>query len=166
MSEVAYRLPKPFVITHRVTADEIDAYEHVNNAVYVQWLGRVAWEHSAVLGLPVERCLAIRRGMAVRHTRLDYLAAAVLDDDLHIATWIYDSDGRLRCSRRFEIQRAADGTRVLEAEVDYFSLNLDTGRPARFPAEFTAAYAPPAEVAAAYHVLPDALRQIGRWPGR
>lgn len=54
----------------------------------------IAWAHSSRLSLPLERCLELRRGMAVRHTRLDYL----------------------------------------EAEIDYFCLNLDTGKPCRFPA--------------------------------
>jgi len=163
LSEPSFRLPEPYVMVHRVTADEIDAYDHVNNAVYVQWLDRAAWQHSACLGIPIERCIALRRGMAVRHTRLDYLAAAVLDDELLIATWIYDSDGRLRCSRRFEIRRGADDERVLEAEVDYFCLNLDSGRPARYPDEFVPAYQPPPAVAQAYAALPDAARQLGRW---
>ncbi len=164
MSEPSFRLPEPHVMGHRVMADEIDAYNHVNNAVYVRWLDRAAWQHSARLGISIDHCTALRRGMAVRHTRLDYLAAAMLGDQLLIATWIYDSDGRLRCSRRFEILRAADGERVLEAEVDYFCLNLDSGRPARYPAEFTSAYQPPPAVAQAYAELPDAARQLGRWP--
>ncbi len=65
-------------------AEEIDEYEHVNNTVYLQWLDRIAWAHSAALGLPIERCLALRRGMAVRHTRVDYLEAAILGDVLLI----------------------------------------------------------------------------------
>ena len=163
MSEPCFRLPEPHVVTHRVTADEIDAYDHVNNAVYVRWLDRAAWEHSACLGVSIGRCTELRRGMAVRHTRLDYLAAAMLGDQLLIATWIYESDGRLRCSRRFEIHRVSDDERILEAEVDYFCLNLDTGRPVRYPPEFASAYRPPPAVAQGYAELPDAARQLGRW---
>lgn len=158
-----FRLPSPFVGTHRVEAREIDEYEHVNNTVYLQWLDRIAWAHSAELGLPLARCVAMRRGMAVRHTRVDYLQAALLGDALLLGTWIVASDGRLRCTRRFDILRAADGERVLEAEIDFFSLNLDTGKPCRFPAEFTDSYAPLAEVVAAYAELPVSLRQIGQW---
>jgi acyl-CoA thioester hydrolase len=159
-----FRLPAAFTGTHRVIVEEIDEYEHVNNAVYLQWLDRIAWAHSAELGLPLERCLAIRCGMAVRHTRVDYLEAALLDDILVLATWIVASDHRLRCTRRFEILRVADGRRVLEAEIDFFSLNLDTGRPCRFPREFTECYKPRQEVVDAYAELPSASRHIGRWP--
>jgi acyl-CoA thioester hydrolase len=158
-----FRLPAAYTGTHRVSAEEIDEYDHVNNTVYLQWLDRIAWAHSARLGLPIERCLELRRGMAVRHTRVDYLEAARLDDTLLLATWIVASDGRLRCTRRFDILRAPDGTRVLEAEIDFFSMNLDTGKPCRFPREFTECYVPIPEVVAAYSEMPDPLRHVGRW---
>ena len=147
-----------------MVVEEIDEYDHVNNTVYLQWLDRLAWAHSAKLGIPIERCLAIRCGMAVRHTRVDYLEAARLDDVLVLATWIIASDDRLRCTRRFEILRVADGRRVLEAEIDFFSLNLDTGKPCRFPPEFVACYKPLQEVVAAYADLSKASHHIGRWP--
>lgn len=157
------RLPNPFVHSHRVGADEIDAYDHVNNTVYLRWLDRIAWAHSAELGLPIEACLAMRRGMAVRHTRVDYLQAAQLGDELVIGTWIVASDRRLRCTRRFDVLRLGDGARLLEAEIDYFSMNLDTGKPSRFPPEFVQAYAPLPDVEAAYLDLEEPERQVGRW---
>ena len=164
MTAQLFRLPAAYTGTHRVVVEEIDEYDHVNNTVYLQWLDRLAWAHSAKLGIPIEHCLAIRRGMAVRHTRVDYLEAARLDDILVLATWIIASDDRLRCTRRFEILRVADGKRVLEAEIDFFSLNLDTGKPCRFPAEFTERYKPRQEVVTAYAELSSASRHIGRWP--
>ena len=48
-----------------VTSGDIDAYDHVNNSVYMTWFDRVAWAHSAALGLPIETCLQLDRGMAV-----------------------------------------------------------------------------------------------------
>jgi acyl-CoA thioester hydrolase len=155
------RLPASFTNTHRVRSGEIDEYAHVNNTVYLQWLDGIAWTHSSAVGLPLERCLAVRRGMAVRHTRVDYLEAAVLGDALLLATWIVACDGRLRCTRRFEILRMADGKRVLDAEIDYFCMNLDTGLPCRFPREFAECYRVIPEVAAAYATWPAALRRTG-----
>lgn len=161
MSEALLRLPQPFSAMHQVAPDEIDEYEHVNNAVYLTWLDRIAWAHSDKLGLSLESCLALRRGMAVRHTRVDYLDAAVLRDELLIATWIVAIDGRLRCTRRFDIVRIGDAQRVLEAEVDYFCLNLDTGKPCRFPREFTEMYVAIPEVVAAYADLAPSARRVG-----
>jgi hypothetical protein len=52
---------------------------------------------------------------------------------------------------------------VLGAELDFFCLNLDTGKPSRFPSEFTECYAPLPEVVAAYSRLEDRL-SLGHWP--
>lgn len=156
-----FGLPAPYLAEHGVRPEELDEYEHVNNTVYLRWLDGIAWAHSARLGMPIERCLSMRRGMAVRHTRANYLQAALAGDVLLLATWIVACDGRLRCTRRFEILRLADGARVLDAEIDFFCLNLDTGKPARFPPEFAACYAPLPEVAAAYAAMPEALRHVG-----
>ena len=155
------RLPAAFTGMHLVVPQEIDEYGHVNNTVYLQWLDRIAWEHSSALGVPLARCMALRRGMAVRHTRVDYLEAALLGDCLLLATWIIACDARLRCRRRFEILRTVDGKRVLDAEIDYFCLNLDSGGPCRVPAEFVECYRVVPQVAAAVAAWPDALRRIG-----
>ena len=40
-----FDLPAPHVIDLTVEATDIDAYNHVNNAVYVTWCDRSAWEH-------------------------------------------------------------------------------------------------------------------------
>jgi acyl-CoA thioester hydrolase len=159
-----FLLPVPYVVRHVVVRAEIDEYRHVNNAVYLTWLDRTAWSHSAELGLPLEHCLRLNRGMAVRHTRVDYLQAAREGDSIAIATWIVASDGRLRCTRRFEIVRDRDGTRLLEAEIDYVCLNLDSGRPTRFPTEFSDRYRVDPAVAQALTALPGPHRTIGSSP--
>jgi acyl-CoA thioester hydrolase len=164
LAPLLFRLPEPFTAQHRVVAAEIDEYQHVNNTVYLQWLDRIAWAHSARLGLSLDRCLELRRGMAVRHARTDYLEAARLDDELMLATWIVACDGRLRCTRRFDTLRLSDGKRVLEAEIDFFCLNLETGKPCRFPPVFTECYQPIPEVLAEYTRMPEAQRRLGRWP--
>ena len=161
LASMNLRLPAAFTSVHQVLAEEIDEYAHVNNTIYLQWLDSIAWAHSSKLGLPLEHCLALRRGMAVRHTRVDYLEAALLGDALLLATWIVACDGRLRCTRRFDILRIADGKRVLDAEIDYFCLNLDSGRPCRSPREFDERYRVTPEVATAYATLPNTLRRVG-----
>jgi acyl-CoA thioester hydrolase len=62
--EPRFDLPSPHCIDLQVGTADIDAYQHVNNAVYVAWCDRVAWHHSAALGLSIERCLELDRGMA------------------------------------------------------------------------------------------------------
>ncbi|MGE0582562.1 MAG: acyl-CoA thioesterase [Steroidobacteraceae bacterium] len=123
-----------------VQAADIDAYGHVNNAVYLTWLDRAAWSHSAALGAPLEACIAMRRGMAALRTEIDYERAALAGDRVCIATWIAACDGKLRCTRRFILRRANDGSVLARAQIEYVCLNLDTGRATRMPPAFVAAY--------------------------
>ncbi|HXP66804.1 MAG TPA: hypothetical protein VN815_15105, partial [Steroidobacteraceae bacterium] len=54
-----------------------------------------------------------------------------------------------------------DNKRVVDAEIEYFCLNLDTGKPCRFPPEFVQRYVATPEVAAAYEQLAAELRHVG-----
>jgi acyl-CoA thioester hydrolase len=132
--------PGAHVVQLEVRAADIDAYDHVNNAVYLTWLDRAAWSHSAVLGLPLERCVAMRRGMAALRTEIDFVRAALAGDQVQVATWIAAGDGRLRVGRRFQVLRVADGGTLARARTDYVCINLDTGKAVRMPPEFTRAY--------------------------
>jgi acyl-CoA thioester hydrolase len=135
-------LGPPFVLSHVVVADEIDEYNHVNNAAYIRWLDRCAWAHSASLGISIQDCQRIDRGMAVRRSLIDYLAPAFLGDRVRIATWITHSNGKLRVTRRFEVSRESSGQTLLQASIEYVCLALSTGRPARMPPEFVQRYSP------------------------
>jgi acyl-CoA thioester hydrolase len=135
-----FDLPSPHLLDIAVEAADIDAYHHVNNAVYVTWCDRVAWSHSAALGLPVERCLELDRGMAVVRTSVAYLRPAMRDDRLQAATWILPSESRLLVRRRFQIVRPSDEITLARAEIHYACIELSSGRPTRWPTEFREGY--------------------------
>ena len=136
-------LESPHVVAMEVQPTDIDAYEHVNNSVYLSWLDRAAWSHSAMLGLSLEECVtSLRRGMAAHHTEIDYLRAAVSGDRVLVATWIVESDRKLRVQRRFQIRRAPGGETLARARIDYVCINLDSGRASRMPEMFQRAYTP------------------------
>jgi acyl-CoA thioester hydrolase len=132
--------PAPHVIELSVRPEDIDEYDHVNNAVYLTWLDRAAWSHSAALGVPLAQCLALRRGMAAQRIEIDYLRAAMAGDRVLAATWIVSADGRLRAARRFQIRRPSDGATLARARIDYVCISLDTGRAVRMPETFARAY--------------------------
>jgi acyl-CoA thioester hydrolase len=138
-----WQLPAPHIVTLQVVSADIDAYNHVNNAVYLSWLDLAAWSHSAMLGVSLEECIRIRRGMAAHRTEIDYLRAALLGDRVAVATWIVSTDGRLRVERRFQIRRAPDGENLARARTEYVCINLDSGRAARMPESFTRSYVLP-----------------------
>ena len=133
--------PAPHVVTLEVLAVDIDAYDHVNNSVYLAWLDRAAWSHSAALGISLDECVkTLRRGMAAHRTEIDYLRAAVLGDQVLVGTWITETDQKLRVQRRFQIRRAVDGETLARARTDYVCINLDSGRAARMPDVFQRSY--------------------------
>ena len=132
--------PAAHVVELAVQPEDIDVYEHVNNAVYLTWLDRAAWSHSAALGVPLGQCVALRRGMAAHRIEIEYLRAAVRGDVVQAATWIVGTDGRLRAQRRFQVRRKTDGETLARARIDYVCINLDSGRAVRMPASFARAY--------------------------
>jgi acyl-CoA thioester hydrolase len=148
-----FDLPAPHVIELAVGAPDIDAYNHVNNAVYVTWCDRIAWDHSAALGLSLERCLEIDRGMAVVRTVIQYLRPALLGDVVHIATWIVPIESRLRVRRRFQVKRVADDCTLARAEIEYVCIELSSGRPTRWPPEFRERYVSSPQIQAASATL-------------
>ncbi len=134
--------PAPFLRPTQVSADDVDALRHTNNTVYVRWCEECAWEHSAALGMNLERYLELDRAMAVVEGRYRYLQASHLDDEIETATWIVHWDQRLTMTRRFQIRRVADGTTLLRAEVRFACIEISSGKPRRLPGEFITAYGP------------------------
>ncbi len=129
-----------FVIDFEVDASHIDELGHANNAVYVTWLESCAWRHSQSLGLGLEDYRRLDRAMAVLRHEIDYLAAAYEGDRLQLATWIVESDQRLRMRRDFQLVRPLDGTTLLRAQTTFVCIQLSSGKPKRMPGEFVEGY--------------------------
>lgn len=150
---LTWDLPAPHAISVIVSAAEIDAYDHVNNSVYMTWFDRAAWDHSAAVGLPVEECLGLNRGMVVLRSVIAYVRPAVRGDAVRVATWILPNQRKVRVSRRFQVLRDSDGETLARAEIEYACVELSTGRPSRWPALFLERYVVMDEVAKAYPAL-------------
>lgn len=131
---------KPFTVAITVDSDDIDDLGHVNNATYVQWLERCAWRHSESLGLGVAEYKELDKAMVVLRHEIDYLAAAYLGDDITVATWIVESDNRLRLTRHFQILRTSDQMTLLRARSTFVCIELSTGKARRMPAIFVDTY--------------------------
>jgi acyl-CoA thioester hydrolase len=150
---IDWDLPTPHVTALVVAPADIDAYEHVNNAVYSTWFDLAAWRHSAALELPIEKCLQLDRGMAVVRSVICYLRPAVLGDAIRVATWLLPAAGRLRVRRRFQVRREAGRETLARAEIEYACIELSSGRPVRWPPEFREHYAALGEVVRAAELL-------------
>ncbi|WP_346795799.1 thioesterase family protein [Halomonas sp. Bachu 37] len=136
----SWDLPDPFVLDITVQDAAIDAYRHVNNSEYLRWVEQVSWAHSAALGLDLARYRELDRAMAVHRHELDYLAPAHAGDQLRLATWIVECDGRLSLTRRFQLLRPQDGRTLLRARTRFACIALSSGRPKRLPDEYRDIY--------------------------
>lgn len=132
--------PAPFCIELSPQASQIDELNHVNNAVYLQWMEDCAWQHSSMLGLGLDAFTRLDRGMAVLRHEIDYLASARLGDQLILGTWLFKPNGRLKIERRFQLFNRNSGICLLRAHTLFVCVELSSGKPKRMPPEFIAAY--------------------------
>jgi len=132
--------PEAFILDIEVRAEHIDELGHANNAVYVTWLEQCAWQHSQSLGLGLPDYRRLDRAMAVLRHEIDYLASAFAGERLQLATWITDSDQRLKMKRSFQLIRPADQQTLLRAQTTFVCIELSSGKPKRMPDEFVAGY--------------------------
>lgn len=134
--------PCPFTLNVCVGQDDIDGLNHTNNTVYVTWCERVAWAHSAALGLDLEVFRRLDRAMAITRAEYDYLQASRKGDEIALGTWIVSWDQRLTMQRRFQVIRTDDGTTLLRGGMRFACIELSSGRPRRLPTEFIDGYGP------------------------
>lgn len=132
--------PEPFWRRFEVTEDDLDGFQHVNNAVYLKWMDATIWDHTRHVGLDEHTCMDLNRGMAAVRHDIRYLSSAFLGDQIVVYNWICDNDHRLRASRLIQVVRLNDQKTILRAQSDYVCTNLQTGRPARMPEEFKERY--------------------------
>lgn len=126
----------PFTMPITVSERDVDRLGHANNVVYVRWLEDISWAHIESLGMTWELQTRLGRAMAITRTEIDYLAAANAGEELLLATWLVDFDGRFRSARRFQLLRPRDGRTLVRAVSRHACIDLGTQRPARVPAEF------------------------------
>ncbi len=122
-----------------VPESAIDVNGHVNNVQYVQWMQDAAMAHSAALGWPTQRFLALGRTWIIRSHTIEYFHSAYAGDRIEILTWVTDFQ-KIRSSRQYKFIRPADGTVLAKAATVFIFCDLHTGRPISIPLEVQQAY--------------------------
>ena len=118
----------------RVVAADLDEQNHVNNVVYVRWVQEIATAHWQALASEAMR--AELAWVARRH-EIDYLAPALLDDELRVHTRVGHAEGLL-FERHTEIARIADGRILARSRTLWIPVDARTGRPRRVGPEVRA----------------------------
>lgn len=122
--------PSVFEQVIKVSREHIDALNHVNNVVYVQFMQDVADKHWHSIPLTAVEKQVI---WVVRRHEIDYLHPAVLHDTLLVRTWTGEH-GTVSWDRHYEIIRVADQKKIISAKSVWVLLDRDTGKPRRIDA--------------------------------
>lgn len=140
LDQINYKYANPFSLEWIVSPSDLDDYQHVNNVAYLAMCEKLAWRHSESLGLGMDTYQDMNRGMVIVRHEIDYLNAAYLNDSLQCATWIVESDQKMRITREFQFIRVSDGKEVLRAKTFFVCVELSSGRIKRLPALFRDTY--------------------------
>jgi len=130
----------PFIKHWRASEDDLDGFGHVNNVRYIDHALDVAWAHSEVLGFSLDTYKEIGIGCVVWRHEFDYVMPVLVNDDILIATWIAENDGRIRMVRKFEMRHEKTNKIVLRGMTRFVCIDMQTGKPARMPSSFVDAY--------------------------
>lgn len=135
--------PNAFAIRKRVEWRDIDTANHVNNAVYLNYLEDCSIVASREVGYSMERLNREQIGIMARRHQIEYRQPAVIDDEIEISTWITDFK-RATGTRHFQITRVNDGAVLARAQSMWMFVNLGTGHLGRVTPEFREAFMPQA----------------------
>lgn len=121
------------VANHVVRSYECDGYNHVNNAVYLNFLeyGRMEFLHA--IGFDYKGIIQEGFYLYVTHIDIHYKASAVLDDELLISAEPVKL-GKIS-GEFYQTVTKKDGTVCVEAKVSWACVSAE-GRPSKIPESF------------------------------
>ncbi len=132
--------PGVFTLRRRVRWSDLDPAQHVNNANYVAYIEDCAIQMSEHFGWPFQRFDTVGIAIIPRQHRIEYLQAAVLDDEVDVATWAYDRK-RATVTRHYRLTRVSDGALLARVNTLYVWVDRVTLKPVRIP-DLIADFAP------------------------
>jgi len=116
--------------------EHIDELNHVNNAVWVQWIQDIAVAHWRSVADPAHDEAYF--WVVVRH-EIDYLRAALEGDRLTGRTWVGEAPQGARFDRHVEFT-GVDDKICVRARTQWAIIDKAAGRPIRVPPEVVAPF--------------------------
>ena len=120
-------------VTLRIRTYECDAYGHVNNAVYLNYLEYARDLFLTDQGLDYQALVAAGAGIFVAEAKLVFLSPALPAEELTIGTTIHESGASWAVLQ--QIVRGPGNRPVLDALVKLVWVG-SSGRPTRIPPEW------------------------------
>jgi acyl-CoA thioester hydrolase len=120
-----------FEQTIKVTTNEIDSLNHVNNVVYVQWVQNIAELHWNKESSDDQKTNYY--WVMVQHL-INYKGAALVNDKIHLKTFIKESKG-VKSTRIVEIYNAESKKLLAISETQWCLISRATNKPTRITHE-------------------------------
>jgi acyl-CoA thioester hydrolase len=133
--------PGAFRLRRRAEWRDIDAAQHVNNAVYLAYLEDCGLQAASAHGWSPLRMRAAGFDVVAQQHRIEYLLPAVLDDELELTTWVSDVQPDTAV-RHYTVTRARDGALLARGRTLWGCVDAATGQPVRLPQAFLSDLAP------------------------
>ena len=118
---------KIFEIEIIVTTAHLDAMDHVNNVVFVQFMQEVAYQHWDSVA---ESAVQDNVIWVVRRHEVDYLSSAFLHDQLLVRTWTGEHTA-VTWARYCEIIRKQDQKKIISSKSIWVLIDKESGKPKR-----------------------------------
>lgn len=113
----------------KVSKNDIDDLDHVNNIQYLNWVLKAAEEH---WNLVTNKEFNNKYAWVVLRHEIDYLKSAKLNDVIYITTWIKENYG-VKSERLVYIKRNDEV--LVKAKTIWVLVNKKTMKPIRIPKE-------------------------------
>lgn len=129
---------KPSITEIKVRGYHLDAFGHVNNARYLEFLEEGRWDYA-------EERLAIeerkQRGLifTIVNININYRRPAFMGETLEIRTWV-SQVGNASATIRQEIFLKVTGELVADADVTFVMVDMETNKPLPIPEDIRAAF--------------------------
>ncbi|KQM64305.1 thioesterase [Sphingomonas sp. Leaf17] len=133
---MAQRAMTGFTLAITAGADDIDELGHVNNAVWVQWIQRIATAHWDAVATEDQR--AAHAWVVTRHA-IDYRGNVVAGETVTGETWVPEPPKGARFDRHVRFV-GADGRVKVEAVTTWALIDRATGRLLRVRPDLAAAF--------------------------
>ncbi|MBK2126160.1 acyl-CoA thioesterase [Fangia hongkongensis] len=109
-----------------VQKEDIDANQHVNNIVYLQWMQAIAIEHSNQCGWDTKRYFEHQVTWVAKTHFINYRAPAYLNDQITMSTWV-SKIKRCSCVRQYAFYNSQKQL-ITEAETLWVFINTQSQR--------------------------------------
>jgi YbgC/YbaW family acyl-CoA thioester hydrolase len=122
-----------FTMQRQVEWMDLDAYEHVNNVVYVNYAEEAAAQDLSTRGWPPAKLAEAGLMITTRRLQIQYLSLAVWGETLNIFTHMLETNST--GGSRYVGMTHADGSPVAECIVDWEMVDRKSGEPRPLPSE-------------------------------